>query len=568
MIPWRRKSYEVLPALSVRRRELRRSLKIVTAGWMFGIVWMSCVQGSRMNVFARMVGFDDWQFGLMTALPYVATLGQLIATVLIERTGLRKYQFIHCMAVSRILWLVVAAVPLILPVPGWLAISTMQTILVLSSFLAALGQPAWFTWMGDLIPRRIRGRYMAARAAATRSVQFPVVIALAILMDSVVDESLPMTAKDQPMVLLTTCLIFAVAAVTGLIDVLLFLRIREVRPTFAGDPPDPAVQIQVPPAGDGALARLALAGRYTAAAVRQLLTDPLRDRVFRRYVVFGATITFALSVANQFYLRDLLENLRFSQVATDAQFMVLGPLAGIVTSRLWGRLIDRWGRRPVLMIGTGLTLYSIMPYFVASRQTPNPQFVHDGVNAAVSAAAWLVNAVAVPLGLHVDWQGLPAGAPVGAWLIMSTSMLVGGAGWIAIMLAQSGIILGFSDGTGRSKYVAASAVLISVGGILGGTLGGLAAQFIGSAAWYHPVRLGPFEWNNWHATFLLSFLGRLAALLCLIGMPDPGAGRVRDMFRDFTEDLFNVFSTRIFYRLRIFGWGRKDNGQKGPAGRQ
>jgi len=91
---WRSKSYEVLPALSVRGRELRTSLRFVTVAWMFGIVWMVGVGGSQMRSFCRMLGFGDFAFGVMNAAPWLAGFMQIVATIIIERTGLKKYHFI------------------------------------------------------------------------------------------------------------------------------------------------------------------------------------------------------------------------------------------------------------------------------------------------------------------------------------------------------------------------------------------------------------------------------------------------------------------------------------------
>ena len=47
---WRSRTYDELPALSIRRMELRRALRIVTAGWMFGIVWGSIVGGDPIRI--------------------------------------------------------------------------------------------------------------------------------------------------------------------------------------------------------------------------------------------------------------------------------------------------------------------------------------------------------------------------------------------------------------------------------------------------------------------------------------------------------------------------------------
>ena len=74
---WRNKSYDEVPALSVRGQRLRQSLRTVTVAWMFGIVWMTCIAGSRLTIFARMLGFNNFHFGLLAAVPFVATLGQL-----------------------------------------------------------------------------------------------------------------------------------------------------------------------------------------------------------------------------------------------------------------------------------------------------------------------------------------------------------------------------------------------------------------------------------------------------------------------------------------------------------
>jgi hypothetical protein len=97
MMSWRSRAYEdELPALSVRGPELRSNLRVVTIAWMYGIVWMVCIGGSHVYSFCRIIGFNNFEIGLMAAIPCLATLSQLIAATLIERTGLRKHQFLHC----------------------------------------------------------------------------------------------------------------------------------------------------------------------------------------------------------------------------------------------------------------------------------------------------------------------------------------------------------------------------------------------------------------------------------------------------------------------------------------
>jgi len=561
---WREKSYDVLPALSVRGPELRRSMRLVTGAWMMGILWMFAVTGSRLNLFGRMLGFDDFHFGMLTALTFLATFAQMAATIMVERSGLKKHQFLFCGLISRFLWIVIAIIPLVLPVPSTLAVWSMLTLVLISSVMLSLATPAWHTWMGDLIPRRIRGRYFATRNAFTLLVKIPAVIFLGLLLDHVTrtgpeDASGPIiTAAMQPTLLWCICGVFFVAGLLGMADILLFSQIREIVGTTPHEARTPAVDIRIAPRrSNGALARAVHAMQYLRTVFRQLLVEPLSDPVFRRYVAYGATTTFAMTVAGPYFWRTLLENYRFGQLGSDVLFVVMGPLSSLASLRLIGRLLDKWGRRPVLMLGTSLIVFSVTPYFFATRYTPAPQFVLDLANYIASTLGGIWG--------HGDAVWFTPQSPVGAWLVMLTAIIIGGIGWTAIMLAQNNIILSFADGKGRSKYVAAHAVLISMGGVLGGVVGGVSA-YLTRGLQTAPLSWGPvdaagnytvFMWNNWHVTFALSFCARIVALLLLINMIDPGARPARDMLRHARHNIYNLFSGLLF-PLRGLGRSKRD----------
>jgi MFS family permease len=516
--------------------------------WMAGVIWMTIVAGSRTTIFGRMLGFNDFHFGLMGALPFLATFGQLPAAILIERSGLRKFQFIYCMTISRALWLLVAAIPLFVPIPSPWAVWTMLAILAVSWFLSSLAAPAWWSWMGDLIPRRIRGRYFGVRARICDAVRLPMVFAIAWVLDRLTRGQLPrgdqpLYASDQPELLVGIVVCFVIAAVFGVADILLFMRLREVVPTTPDKPREPSIQIDVDKPPEPSLAsnvRYALS--YGVTAVREVLLSPLGDHGFRRYVLYAATMTFAATVGGQFIWRNALENLGFDQVATDAVYLIIGPIIGIIMAKVWGGLIDRWGRRPVLFLGTGLTCVSMFPTLLVSPHTPNPGFVMDAVNCLAGL-----------LGAEGGW--LTPGMPVGAWLGIFASVCMGAAGWGAIGLAQTGIWLGFSESEGRSKYFAASQILISFGGVAGGLVGGMLAWRLDFLL-REPIIVGPFLWNNWHATFALGIVFRFIGLVLLIGMPDPGSRRIREIARSFGSNVYNNVSTRLFYRWRVRSWQR------------
>ncbi len=552
---WRSKSYEVLPALSVRGADLRASLRVVTVAWMFGVVWMTCVSGPFVKPFARMLGFGDRAFGWLSAAPFIATFGQLIATIIVERTGLRKFQFLHTATIHRALWLVVALIPLALPIPSDVAVIAMLLALCISSFMNALATPAWVTWMGDLIPKRIRGRYMAQRGILSRSVQIVAVIGLGILFDWATVDGAAETAQAQPLLLKVSCIVFAIAAVFGMIDILLFYKIRELKPTVPDKPRAPAIDIRVRPRSDASLyANIAYCWRYCVEAFRQLFVESLKDPAFRQFVLFRATLTFSMTVGGMFFVLTAMEHLGFSKLATSVLFMVIGPLAGIATAKGWGKLNDTFGRRPTLLIASSGIVFTLLPWFFATPTTPHPQFVASLLGWTNQGVSWLIGEPFALVG---------PGAPIGAFLLVGFACMCGGVCWTGVNLAEISVQFGFSDGKGRSKYVASSSAIISIGGILGGIVGGEVARRL---SFLQDSPIGPFQWNNWHATFVLAMLARVLAAVFASRMPDPGSSPTRDVIRHMGVNIYNAISPRLFYRRRIVGLRRNANNNNNHNG--
>jgi len=519
---------------------------------MYGVVWSACISGSHIKVFGRMLGFNEFAFGLMAAVPFLATFAQVFATIIIERTGLTKYQFIYCGVINRLLWLGIALIPLLLPMPSNWAVAAMMVCLLVSSLAGSLSTPAGLTWMGDLIPRRIRGRYWANRIRLTRIVMILVVIFLGILLDAVSIPGASETAAAQPVLLKVICVIFAASAVFGVIDVLMFLKIRQVMPTVScgAQPPTPP-QPQPAPRRWTPFAAIGYLWRALTSTCRHVLLDPLKDKGFRHAVGFGMAIAFTITVSSWYYWLQAMEVLGFDKLGANFLFLVVGPVTGIFAARALGRLVDLMGRRPVLILAVCGTVLSTLAWFFVTRDTPSPAWMVTSVNAL---AGWCGSLFGRP---GLTW--LAPGDPVGAYLAVSLATMVGASCWMAINLAQTGIVLGFADGHGRSKFVAAFSVLISIGGILGGLVGGTVAQ---SLNYLKDTPIGPFQWNNHHATFILSILSSIVAVIWLIRMPDPGAKPVRDVLRYVRFNAYNAVATRLFYRLRIFGWGRARKNKK------
>ncbi len=359
------------------------------------------------------------------------------------------------------------------------------------------------------------------------------------------------------MLLWTICGILLVASVFGIMDILSVRRIREVLPSKKLGNEPPVIDIRIKrPAKRTLLSQIIFPFAYVKEAFCELILDPLKDRVFRNYVGYGACIAFTVAAGPWFFWRQVLEKLGFSNLGANMCFLVVSPLAAMASMRMWGKIVDKWGNKPTLIIGTSGTLFSIMPWFFATRNSPAPQFLVDAIN-------WLSVNGGLLFGVE-NYHIITEATPLGAYLLVLLGNVLGGVSWAGVQIAQTNVVMGFADGHGRSKHIAACAFLTSLGGVLGGVAGGLLAQSL-EFLQTHPI--GPFLWNNWHATFALGAVARFAAFIWLLRMPNPGPKRTRDLLRMAVANIYNAISARIFYQLRVFGWGRRSDDDGGNQGR-
>jgi MFS family permease len=514
-------------------------MRIGTVSWLWGAIFFALTSGVSFKNYALMLGFGNFGIGLLTMIPFLATLCQPVAAYMTEGSGLRKYVFLICGSASRLCWLGVAAIPFVMPT-GMPSLIAMLLVYGFGNVMGAFANPAWVTWMGDLLPRRIRGRYMAARLGFGRLIQVGVVIAMSLTLDWATVQGAPETAGAQPRLLHVISLIFLISAIFGVSEILMYRRVREVLPRVA-----------------------VVRGLRLGQDLRRLFAAP----GFVQFIGHGATVTFAGAVAGLFFWRYTTEGLGFSKLGANFLYLVVSPILGLAGLKVWGRLVDRWGRRPVLVMGTVMTVFSVMPYFFATPDGPYPAFIADALNGVARFAGQVCNWVAGVAGAWSghggwgvgdgDWRWIvPGKTPLNGYLLVALSCFIGGIGWTGINMAQTNIMMNFADGEGRSKHVAIAQALLAVGGVVGGLAGGWAASML-EYYQYNPLHVGPFIWYNWHATFALSCVARVLALLWLIGMPDPGAGKVGEVVRYVGLAAYTNVATWALYPLRLLGNTRK-----------
>ena len=299
--------------------ELRWALRQVFMAWWFGAAWLALTTGATLTQFAKSVHLSEFGFGLLAAIPFMAALVQMPASFLMERFGHRKLVFMCGNLVHRSLWLAIAAIPWVFPEAA--RATGLITLMLVSAVMGNVTVPSWYSWIIDIVPARIRGRYFSRRIQAGQIVNFCLTIAVGVVLD---------WAAGISGVALSRVLsaLLAAGAVLGVIDILYFARI-----------PDRSA-----PASN----------RHYGFA--EMVWQPLQNRSFRHYLAFTATITFSTGYIGQFAWLYAFDVLKTTNMQANLMLIAWPLLTALMALPFWGRMIDRLGRKPVALITTALVI--------------------------------------------------------------------------------------------------------------------------------------------------------------------------------------------------------------------
>lgn len=325
-------------------RALQRSVVAACGGWMF----FSLVSGIYLTSFGKMLGLSKLQFGLLGALPSLVFPARLFGSLLVERLGHRKALFTATFAVSRALWLLVMLIPFFIG-PGhssWRA-AVFLSLLLVSNTLMAMGVPVWLSWLGDLVPDDRRGRFFARRNAIASAAPVIPLLVFALVFDSLQEHGHEVWAY---------VVIFGFAVVVGELDLWIHYHI-----------PEPKMKRV-----EGSL------------SFERLLSEPLRNPNFRRFLAYVGVTTFSMMFLGQFtnlYLLKVLDGvvvripyglgvLRLRTYGIIAAIGVANVVLGLLLSRTWGYLIDRFGNKPLLRLLTLILVPLPLAWLFITREHP------------------------------------------------------------------------------------------------------------------------------------------------------------------------------------------------------
>jgi MFS family permease len=308
----------------ISQRDLFLSMGVNAIAGFLGTAWFAMTFGMPLIMFMQAIGASGLLIGMVTTVRLVAMSAQIPGALASEGFRSRKPFWSTCALINRALWFVIAAMALWCPPSkAWLPLAILAVIL-LSDILGNASSAPWLSWMTDLIPLHISGRFWGIR----QSVITVASLAGLVLSGQILDASRDPYSRHASGH--GFAIVFAIAATLGIGDILVHLFVREPRPE-----PTPPGQ-----------------------AIHRRILAPFARRDYRLLTLALGSWNFGLSMVGAFALVYLKRDfaVTYSQLAA---LGIAGSLGAIVTGAGFGQLIDRIGAR---RLGSLLFIATPLPF--------------------------------------------------------------------------------------------------------------------------------------------------------------------------------------------------------------
>lgn len=349
--------------------------------------------------FALLLGARDPELGLLVALPQIATVAQALAAYVLSRVERRRPVVVLACALGRgsvALW---PLLPIFFGKPS--ALRIFLGLWALANICGSYGNNAWMSWMADLVPRAVRGRYFSARNNVSNLCGLALSVGAGVALDLFAGAAPGLDGAADARRLKGFALIFAAAVVAGAISTWLLERQFE--------PPRPPRRPDVP--------------------FKDFVLGPIRDGAFRPLVLFYAFLWAVNGLAAPFWTPFMIEDLHLSYRFVTTLGLING-VAGLLTLPFWGRFSDRFGAKATMAVTVLVAATHPIYYLFMTPDWPWLLFC-DAVSAGIvwggfNLAIFNILLAAAPRGTGREMYYAAFNA-AGGLAMAVTSVLIGGA---------------------------------------------------------------------------------------------------------------------------------------------
>ncbi len=410
--------------------------------------WLPVVRdGVFLSAFFIFLKATNVEIGFANSIPVFMALLAPVFSYYIGQFPDQKKITVHTALVQRILWMVICLAPVIAYFLGNRAGMTFFLILfaVYSALMVIIGL-SWPAWMAEIIPEKERGFYFSRRNRYASLIVLAGGFIFAQFMDT--------WKKDYPYTAFSFLFLFS-----GCLAVLGMSYLKKL------PPPD------------------ASRGKKTGPLFVEVLgsiKNSLKDKNFMNLVCFNAVWSFGMlysgAFGNVYLIREL--KLNYTEMVL---YNAIATVCGMTTMTFWGRLLDRYGNKPVLIVCE--LILSTTPLMWAVLSIRNYYYV-----------------------LPLIW-------------------FVAGICWAGLSLAQFNIILKLAPKKQRLAYLSFNTFVVTIATCFAPVLGGYTLDLIGKKEYIVFIfTLGAFQ-----ILFVAGAIMRFLPVVFLFKLKEPRVGKVSEV---------------------------------------
>ncbi|VVC00269.1 Major Facilitator Superfamily protein [uncultured archaeon] len=299
---------------TLTRGERNRSMKYSTADGM-AYSLMTGLGDAYIPAAAISLGATNFYIGLLAALPQLfGAFLQFFSLSILRFFKDRKLIVVAGAFVQAVCWLCVAAVMLW---PGPLSIELIAVFFTLGTGCSLLINPAWSSWISDIVPENERAGFFAGRNRLMQLMLFAATFTAGIVLNQL-QLAYPAAVAFG--------IIFVVAATARFASTFFLTQMSNIK-----------YEIQL-------MREIQLKHLFMLPAHRHELW----------FLAFVALLTFSVQFASPFFTPYMLNELHFTLEALGI-VTATSVLAKILSYPYWGKIIDRFGNRTVLIAAAFLS---------------------------------------------------------------------------------------------------------------------------------------------------------------------------------------------------------------------
>ncbi len=330
-------------AIHDKRKALEQSLREGTAG-----SFSQGIASTYISPFALALKATDFQIGLLSAVSgLVMPLSELVGSKMML-TQSRKKIVLKFILLQALTWIPLAFLTFLLWKGLFLSYLPIALISLYALFVAweGLATPAWFSWMGDIVPEKDRGKYFSIRSIFTNSIGLLAVLIGAIILD---------LFETRGFATIGFTIIFTLAFFSRTISWIFFRK--QYVPKFR-------------------------VRKRSYIGFRRFLKTPGN---YRRFALYQGFLYFSLMIASPFFTIYMLQELGYSKLMFGA-VIISSTVFHIIFNPLVGRFADRFGNLRTLWIANICFVLTPLPWLVFQNPIALiliPQAIAGLANAAL-----------------------------------------------------------------------------------------------------------------------------------------------------------------------------------------